>query len=108
MSSDINLNVEDLNNSQSSVTKISETFYPDGKPTYTNTTQSKEDLTGRSLTSSDPLKVLQGEGIYRNPAFAINGYMQNVQSSMHPRSICLDEGLMDNPKLHSRVSYLVL
>ena len=83
MSSDINLNVEDLNNSQSSVTKISETFYPDGKPTYTNTTQSKEDLTGRSLTSSDPLKVLQGEGIYRNPAFAINGYMQNVQSSMH-------------------------
>lgn len=83
MSSDINLNVEDLNNSQSSVTKISETFYPDGKPTYTNTTQSREDLTGRSLTSSDPLKVLQGEGIYRNPAFAINGYMQNVQSSMH-------------------------
>ena len=83
MSSDINLNVEDLNNSQSSVTKISETFYPDGKPTYTNTTQSREDLTGRSLTSSDPLKVLQGEGIYRNAAFAINGYMQNVQSSMH-------------------------
>ena len=83
MSGDINLSVDDLNDSQSSATKISETFYPDGKPTYTNTTQSREDLTGKTLTSSDPLKVLQGEGIYRNPAFAINGYMQNVQSSMH-------------------------
>jgi hypothetical protein len=83
MSGDINLNVDDLNNSQSSATKISETFYPDGKQTYTNTTQSREDLTGKTLTSSDPLKVLQGEGVYRNPAFAINGYMQNVQSSMH-------------------------
>lgn len=83
MSGDINLSVDDLNDSQSSVTKISETFYPDGKPTYTNTTQSREDLTGKTLTSADPLKALQGEGIYRNPAFAINGYMQNVQSSMH-------------------------
>jgi hypothetical protein len=83
MSGDINLNVDDLNNSQSSATKISETFYPNGKPTYTNTTQSREDLTGKTLTSSDPLKVIQGEGIYRNPAFAINGYIQNVQSSLH-------------------------
>ena len=83
MSGDINLNLDDLNNSQSSVTKISETFYPDGKQTYTNTTQSREDLTGKTLTSADPLKVLQGEGVYRNPAFALNGYIQNVQSSMH-------------------------
>jgi hypothetical protein len=83
MSGDINLNVDDLNNSQSSATKISETFYPNGKPTYTNTTQSREDLTGKTLTSSDPFKVIQGEGIYRNPAFAINGYIQNVQSSLH-------------------------
>ena len=83
MSGDINLSVDDLSNSQSSATKISETFYPDGKQTYTNTTQSREDLTGKTLTSSDPLKVLQGEGIYRNPAFAMSGYIQNVQSSMH-------------------------
>lgn len=83
MSGDINFSVDDLNDSQSSATKMSETFYPNGKPTYTNTTQSREDLTGKTLTSADPLKVLQGEGIYRNPAFSINGYMQNVQSSMH-------------------------
>ncbi|MEY4334798.1 MAG: hypothetical protein RLZZ196_3548 [Bacteroidota bacterium] len=83
MSGDINFNVADLNDSQSSAAKMSETFYPDGKPTYNNTTQSQEDLTGKTLTSADPLKVIQGEGIYRNPAFAMNGYMQNVQSSMH-------------------------
>jgi hypothetical protein len=83
MSGDINFSIDELNSSQSSAAKMSETFYPDGKPTYTNTTQSREDLTGKTLTSADPLKVLQGEGIYRNPAFSINGYMQNVQSSMH-------------------------
>lgn len=83
VSSDINFDLTDLNNSQSAAQKIGDTFYPNGVEVYTNTTQSVGDNSGRTLTSADPIKVLQGDGIYRNPAFAINGYIQNVQSSMH-------------------------
>jgi len=83
MSSDINFNINDLTDSQSAAQKIGETFYPDGREVYTNTTQSTDDISGRTLTSADPVKILQGDGIYRNPAFAINGYIQNVQSAMH-------------------------
>lgn len=83
MSSDINFNINDLTDSQSAAQKIGETFYPDGREVYKNTTQSMDDTSGKTLTSADPVKILQGDGIYRNPAFAINGYIQNVQSAMH-------------------------
>jgi hypothetical protein len=83
MSSDISFSTDDLNDSKSAAMKMSESFYPNGKVVYTNTTQSREDTSSRTLGSADPVKVLQGDGIYRNPAFALNGYIQNVQSSMH-------------------------
>lgn len=83
MSSDINFNTDDLSDSKSATAKISESFYPNGKAVYTHTSQSKEENVNRRLGSADPVKILQGDGIYRNPAFAINGYIQNVQSSMH-------------------------
>ena len=83
MSSDISFNTDDLNDSKSAATKMSDSFYPNGKTVYTHTSQSKEDNPNRTLSSADPVKVLQGDGIYRNPAFSINGYIQNVQSSMH-------------------------
>jgi hypothetical protein len=83
MSSDINFSTDDLNDSKSAAMKMTDSFYPNGKVVYTNTTQSREDTTSRTLTSADPVKILQGDGIYRNPAFSINGYIQNVQSSMH-------------------------
>ena len=83
MSSDLNFTVEDLTDSKSAAQKMTDSFYPNGKAVYTNTTQSTEDNPSRSLTSADPIRVLQGDGIYRNPAFAVNGYIQNVKSSMH-------------------------
>jgi hypothetical protein len=83
MSSDISFDANDLNDSKSAAMKMSDSFYPNGKVVYTNTTQSREDNSARTLTSADPIKILQGDGIYRNPAFALNGYIQNVQSSMH-------------------------
>jgi hypothetical protein len=83
MSSDISFSTDDLNDSKSAAMKMTDSFYPNGKVVYTNTTQSREDTTSKTLTSADPVKILQGDGIYRNPAFSINGYIQNVQSSMH-------------------------
>lgn len=83
MSSDLNLDIDDLTDSKSATQKMTDSFYPNGKVVYTNTTQSREDNPNRTLTSADPIRVLQGDGIYRNPAFAVNGYIQNVQSSMH-------------------------
>lgn len=83
MSSDISFNTDDLADSKSAAAKMSESFYPNGKTVYTHTSQSKEENVNRTLGSADPVKILQGDGIYRNPAFAINGYIQNVQSSMH-------------------------
>lgn len=83
MSSDISFNTDDLSDSKSAAAKMSESFYPNGKTVYTHTSQSKEENINRTLGAADPVKILQGDGIYRNPAFAINGYIQNVQSSMH-------------------------
>ena len=83
MSSDINFDINDLSDSKSAAQKMTDSFYPNGKVVYTNTTQSMEDNPSRTLSSADPVRVLQGDGIYRNPAFAVNGYIQNVQSSMH-------------------------
>jgi len=83
MSSDINFDMDDLADSKSASQKMTDSFYPNGKAVYTNTTQSTEDNPARTLTSADPIRILQGDGIYRNPAFAVNGYIQNVQSAMH-------------------------
>lgn len=83
MSSDLNFSVNDLTDSESFVKKVGESFYPNNQAVYTRTTESTEDLAGKTLTSADPVKILQGDGIYRNPAFAISGYKDNVKSAMH-------------------------
>ena len=98
MSSDINFDIDDLTDSKSAAQKMTDSFYPNGKAVYTNTTQSREDNPSRSLTSADPIRVLQGDGIYRNPAFAVNGYIQNVQSSMHG-IIAASSDIDDNVKI---------
>lgn len=83
MSSDFNINVNDLSDSQSITSRIKESFYPDNTQVIKGTSQSQSGEYGRSLMARDPSKVLQGDGLYRNPAFAMAGYEQNVQSSLH-------------------------
>ena len=69
MSSDINFNLNDLSDARSAAAKVAETFYPNNTQTYKRTTESTQETTGKTLTSNDPLRVLQGDGIYRNPRF---------------------------------------
>jgi len=83
MSSDFNVSVNDLSDSQSITSRIKQSFYPDNKQVVSGTSQSQSGEYGRSLMARDPSKVLQGDGLYRNPAFPIAGYEQNVQSSLH-------------------------
>jgi len=83
MSSDFNVSVNDLSDSQSITSRIKESFYPDNTQVIKGTSQSQSGEYGRSLMARDPSKVLQGDGLYRNPAFAMAGYEQNVQSSLH-------------------------
>ena len=83
MASDFDININDLSDSKSSVAKIKESFYPGNQQIITGTSQSQSGEYGRSLMSRDPAKVLQGDGLYRNPAFATAGYEQNVQTSLH-------------------------
>jgi hypothetical protein len=83
MSSDFNINVNDLSDSQSITSRIKNSFYPDNTQVVKGTSQSQSGEYGRSLMARDPSKVLQGDGLYRNPAFVMAGYEQNVQSSLH-------------------------
>jgi hypothetical protein len=83
MSSDFNISVNDLSDSQSITSRIKESFYPGNTQVIKGTSQSQSGEYGRSLMARDPSKVLQGDGLYRNPAFAMAGYEQNVQSSLH-------------------------
>ena len=83
MASDFNINVNDLSDSQSITSRIKESFYPDNTQVVKGTSYSQSGEYGRSLMARDPAKVLQGDGLYRNPAFVMAGYEQNVQSSLH-------------------------
>jgi hypothetical protein len=81
--SDTGINSSDLSSTASIANKISESFYPNGEVVITGTTMSRQPYEDRSLRSADPVKLIQGDGLYRNPAFAINAYAQSTQSAMH-------------------------
>jgi len=81
--SDTGINSSDLSSTASIANKISESFYPNGEVVITGTTMSQQPYQDRTLRSSDPIKLIQGDGLYRNPAFAINAYAQSTQSAMH-------------------------
>jgi hypothetical protein len=81
--SDTGINSSDLGSTASIANKIGESFYPNGEVVITGTTMSRQPYEDRSLRSADPVKLIQGDGLYRNPAFAINAYAQSTQSAMH-------------------------
>jgi hypothetical protein len=81
--SDTGINSSDLSSTASIANKIGESFYPNGEVVITGTTMSRQPYEDRSLRSADPVKIIQGDGLYRNPAFAINAYAQSTQSAMH-------------------------
>jgi hypothetical protein len=98
MSSDFNVNVNDLSDSQSITSRIKQSFYPNNTQVIKGTSQSQSGEYGRSLIARDPSKVLQGDGLYRNPAFAMAGYEQNVQSSLHA-VLAMGADVGDNVKI---------
>ena len=81
--SDTNINPSDLNSTQGLTDRLSNLYYPNGEMVIKNTSMSQLPYEDRTLRSSDPVKILQGDGIYRNPAFALNSYTQSTQSAMH-------------------------
>ncbi len=81
--SDPGINSTDLSSTSSIANSISESFYPNGEMVVTGTTMSRQPYEDRNLRSADPVKILQGDSLYRNPAFAINAYAQSTQSAMH-------------------------
>jgi hypothetical protein len=81
--SDTGINSTDLSSTASIANKIGQSFYPNGEVVVTGTTMSQQPYEDRSLRSADPVKLIQGDGLYRNPAFAINAYAQSTQSAMH-------------------------
>lgn len=83
MASEFSFNLNDLSDGKSITSKIKSSFYPENQQIIKNTSASVEGEVGRKLMSRDPVRILQGDGIYRNPAFALAGYEQNVKSSMH-------------------------
>jgi hypothetical protein len=81
--SDAGINSSDLGSTASIANKIGESFYPNGEVVITGTTMSRQPYEDRNLRSADPVKLIQGDGLYRNPAWAINAYAQSTQSAMH-------------------------
>ena len=80
---DFEISPEDLSSSKSISEKIGSNFYPNGNVVIKNTTLSRVPLKDRSLRSADPVRILQGDGVYRNPALATAAYAQNTQSALH-------------------------
>jgi hypothetical protein len=83
MASDFNFNLEDLSDGKSVVSKMKSSFYPENQQVVKGTSASMDGEVGRSLMSRDPAKIIQGDGVFRNPAFALAGYEQNTKSAMH-------------------------
>jgi len=81
--SDYPIDVTDLTSTKSITEKIGSSFYPNGELIIKNTSLSQQSYQDRSLRSADPTKLLQGDGLYRNPAYAINAYAQSTQSALH-------------------------
>lgn len=80
---DFELDPSDLSSTRSLVEKIGSHFYPNGEVVVKNTTMSQLPMEDRTLRSADPAKILQGDGIYRNPAFVVSAYAQTTQSALH-------------------------
>ena len=70
--SDAGINSSDLGSTASIANKIGESFYPNGEVVITGTTMSRQPYEDRNLRSADPVKLIQGDGLYRNPAYVIN------------------------------------
>jgi hypothetical protein len=83
MASDFNFNLDDLADGKSITSKIKSSFYPENQQLIKGTSASMDGEVGRTLMSRDPVKIIQGDGIFRNPAFPVAGYEQNTKSAMH-------------------------
>ena len=81
--SDFELDSSDFSSTQSIVDKVGSQFYPNGEVVVKNTTMSRLPMQDRTLRSADPAKILQGDGLFRNPAFATAAYAQSTQSALH-------------------------
>lgn len=80
---DFEFDTSDLLSTQSIVDKVGSQFYPNGEVVIKNTTMSRLPMQDRTLRSADPAKILQGDGLFRNPAFATAAYAQSTQSALH-------------------------
>jgi len=78
-----NFNLDDLADGKSITSKIKSSFYPENQQLIKGTSASMDGEVGRTLMSRDPVKIIQGDGIFRNPAFPVAGYEQNTKSAMH-------------------------
>jgi hypothetical protein len=82
--SDFEINIDDLGDSRSITSALKRSYYPDNQQIIKKTSYSEDPNNyNRNLMSRDPVKVMQGDGLYRNPAFAVAGYEQNTQAAMH-------------------------
>jgi hypothetical protein len=80
---DFELNVDDLTDSKTITSALKQSFYPQDQQVIQKTSHSESGNYDRTLMSRDVNKVLQGDALYRNPAFALAGYEQNTQATMH-------------------------
>ncbi len=80
---DFEFDSSDLTSTKSIVEKVGSQYYPNGEVVLKNTTMSRTPMQDRSLRSADPSKILQGDGLFRNPAFATAAYAQSTQSALH-------------------------
>jgi hypothetical protein len=81
--SDFQPNIDDLSDSKSITSLVKDSFYPDNQQIVKNTSFSEENNFDRTLMSRDVMRVMQGDGLHRNPAFSLAGYEQNTKSTMH-------------------------
>lgn len=79
---DYTVNSMDLTDGRSFVNKIAEMYYPNGQKVIKNTSMSQLPYEDRVLRSADPAKLIQGDGIFRDPAFALTAYAQTTQSAL--------------------------
>lgn len=80
---DFEINIDSLTDSKTITSAIKQSFYPQDQQIVQNTSNSLSGNYDRTLMSRDVNKVLQGDALYRNPAFALAGYEHNTKSAMH-------------------------
>lgn len=80
---DFEFDPSDFSSTKDIVDKVASHFYPNGEVVVKNTTMSRLPMEDRALRSADPAKILQGDGLFRNPAFATAAYAQSTQSALH-------------------------